>query len=92
MFKAGDRVMYTGRTYREIKNGERGTVIGHSVWDEVEIQWDEYNPGRHDASHNMPMGHGWYVSDNELVILGCEVDFGEFSTPDCLDTKFLFGM
>lgn len=70
--------MYTGRTYQEIKNGERGTVVGYSVWGEVEIQWDEYNPGRHDGSHNMPMGHGWYVFDNELVILGCENDFGEF--------------
>lgn len=78
MFKAGDRVMYTGRNYPEIKNGEKGTVVGYSEWDEVEIQWDGFNPGRHDCSNNMPMGHGWYVSNSELAAIGCEDDFGEF--------------
>ena len=92
-FKQGDRVRinpatkYTGR----ISHSDVGTIQGKECSDSYYIRWDHHNEWKHNNGRLCDRGHGWIVRGKYLT-LDAPDDLGEFPTPDCLDTKFLFGM
>ena len=93
MFNAGDRVRikpecsYIGR----ISHSDVGTVQGVEVTGSYFIRWDHCDGWKHNNGGRCDDGHGWIVHKAYLELVPPD-DLGEFSTPDRLDMKFLFGM
>lgn len=49
---------------RSIKYGETGTIVPNP-WDEdVAVDWDKEEIGRHDCGGYARKGHGWWVPKN----------------------------
>lgn len=92
-FKTGDRVRINQKWTHvgAVSQTDVGTVQLHEGCGSYYIRWDAYDKRKHDNGGRCDNGHGWIVNEKYLM-LETPGDLGEFSTPDCLDTKFLFGM
>ena len=73
--------------------GETGVVVKTQGRRPPVIEWDEFNPERHDSDGLVPNGHGWYIFDNNHITLDMspKEDLGEFTpnlAPDSIASLF----
>ena len=61
--KEGDRIVATGKTWFDTKEGDKGTVVGFSGGDVV-INWDNNVNGWGDSIYDIKNGHGEYIRGN----------------------------
>ena len=91
-FSIGDRVRAKINDVPGLRIGEYGTIVSFGVWDDAVVEWDEYNPDRHDADGLTKDGHGWFVSGNYLELILDDRDLGQLPEASPADIKFLFDM
>lgn len=88
-FHVGDRVMCTAKTY-QINYGDTGVICcekreeGSGL---IRVRWDKLFDG-HSCGGNCEKGHGWNVSDHQIVILSSEDDKDEANT-SCSDEELV---
>lgn len=75
----GDRVVSLINDSDGLKKGEEGTIVKLRECATPIIEWDKYNPCRHEAGGYVPDGHGWYVHSNKAFAIVKPNDFGEFT-------------
>lgn len=91
-FSIGDRVGSKINDCPGLEFGERGTIVGYDCWDSPIVEWDEYNPNRHDADGLTKDGHGWFVPCDYLELIFDDHDLGQLPEASPADIKFLFDM
>lgn len=89
-FSIGDRVRAKFSDCPGLEVGECGTVVGFSALDDAVVEWDEFNPERHNADGLTSEGHGWYTHDDMLEFAYLDFDLGEFPEADSEGMKLLF--
>lgn len=92
-FQVGDRVRSLFDDYPGLDYGEYGTVVKIRKMNTPVIEWDEFNPERHDCDGKVRKGHGWYVYENSQIELihPCQ-DLGDICGAHMDVNKFIFGM
>ena len=77
-FQVGDRVKSLLTDTPGLYYGEYGTIIKLRERATPVIEWDAYNPSRHDCDGRVKHGHGWFVYENSQIglVRQCQ-DLGE---------------
>lgn len=93
-FQVGDRVKSLLSDLPGLDSGEYGTIIKLRERATPVIEWDTYNPSRHDCDGRVKHGHGWYVYENSQIELvhQCQ-DLGELPKINANEvSNILFGV
>lgn len=88
----GDRVISIREDLPGLSAGEYGTFVGYDRYGGyLNIEWDDFNPHRHDGDGLVKDGHGWFVDEMYVTILGPD-DLGELPECDEESSSILFGL
>ena len=66
--KEGDRIVATGKTWFDTKEGDKGTVVCFEGSDIV-IKWDNNVNGWGDSIYDIKNGHGEYIGGNKCNMI-----------------------
>ena len=66
--KEGDRIVATGKTWFDTKEGDKGTVVCFEGSDIV-INWDNNVNGWGDSIYDIKKGHGTYIGKDECNMI-----------------------
>lgn len=90
-FQVGDRVRSLLCDYPGLDYGECGTIIKLRECTTPVIEWDEFNPERHNCDGLVMNGHGWFVYKNsQIELIHQYEDLGEICDTHMDISKFLF--
>lgn len=93
-FQVGDRVRSLLDDIPGLHYGEYGTIVKLRDRGTPVIEWDTYNPLRHNCDGSVTNGHGWFVYENSQIelVYSCQ-DFGELPEININELSgVLFGM
>ena len=90
-FQVGDRVKNLLDDSPGLDYGEYGTIVRLRECATPVIEWDDFNPKRHNCDGEVKVGHGWFVYCNSQIELvhQCQ-DLGDICNTHMDISKFLF--